>query len=438
MAGCAGIRREDKNKWERRTPLIPRHVEELHRKHGIEFIVQPSAIRVFPESEYKSPSAKVDEDLSPCSAIFAVKEIPLELLLPGRTYVFFAHVIKGQRFNMPMLRRLMELGCNLVDYEKVVDDKGRRLIFFGRHAGLAGAVETLCALGRRLESEGISNPFSQLKHPHEYRDLHDIEQAIKAVSNSIAGDGLPRELTPLVIGIAGYGNVGTGAKEIIDLLPNREVQASDLAALSQQPDARNDIIYKVVFKEEDSVEPLSPDNRFELKDYFEHPEKYKGRFETYLPHLTVLVNAIYWEARYPRLVTNKALKKLFSGPQRPKLRVIGDVSCDIEGAIEATVRSTEPGSPCYVYNTADGTTRDGYEGKGVVIMAVDNLPCEIPAESSEYFSKVLKNYVAPIVDADYSKSFDELDLPPEIKRAVILQQGRLTPEFKYLEEFVKQ
>lgn len=437
MDKCAGIRREDKNEWERRVPLTPRHVKELREEHGVEFAVQPSAIRVFSDAEYEAAGVRVEEDISSCSAVFAVKEVPIKLLYSRTTYIFFAHVIKGQPYNMPMLKKLMELKCNLIDYEKVTDDSGRRLIFFGRHAGIAGAVESLHALGRRLEWEGIASPFSLLKRAYEYHDLRDIERSIAAVGETIAKDGLPEELTPLVIGIAGYGNVGGGAREIVDILPRVEVKASELTALTGQAQARSDVIYKVIFKEEDSVEPVSPDDRFELQDYYDHPEKYRSRFESYLPYLTVLMNAIYWEPRYPMLVTKQGLKELFSTEARPRLRVIGDITCDIEGSIEITVRSTEPGSPCYVYNPADGTTRDGYEGDGVVVMAVDTLPCELPAEASADFSKVLKDFVAAIVKADYSKEFDQLDLPLEIKRALILHQGALTPDYKYLEEFVQ-
>jgi alpha-aminoadipic semialdehyde synthase len=438
MAGCAGIRREDKSKWERRVPLIPQHIKELAGKHGIEFIVQPSEIRVFTDAEYESAGAKVSEDLSPCSAVFAVKEIPVKYLQTGKTYVFFSHVIKGQTYNMPMLAKLMELGCSLIDYEKVMDDSGRRLIFFGRYAGLGGAVETICALGQRLKLEGIDTPFADIKHAHEYADLKDIEQAVKKAGEKISANGLPQELVPLVIGIAGYGNVGSGVREIIDLLPHEDIKASELGALSGSPDVRNDIIYKVVFKEEDMVEPVAPEGVFELQNYFEHPEKYRGRFESYVAHLTVMINAIYWEERYPRLVTKKGLKELFGSENKPRLRVIGDISCDIEGSVEVTVEKTGPGNPCYVYNPADGSTSEDCEGDGVVIMAVDNLPCEIPAESSIYFSGILKDFIAPIVEADYSMSYEELALPPEIKRALILHNGALTPDYRYLEEHVNK
>jgi len=150
MAAIIGIRREDKNKWERRAPLVPTDASDLQTKGGMRFLVQHSALRVYTDDEYRSAGVEVNEDLGPASVILAIKEIPTHLLLPGKTYVFFAHVVKGQPHNMPMLRRLMELGCSLVDYEKITDDQKRRLIFFGRHAGYAGMIETLRCLGQRL------------------------------------------------------------------------------------------------------------------------------------------------------------------------------------------------------------------------------------------------------------------------------------------------
>ncbi len=438
MQNSVGIRREDKNKWEKRVPITPGDLDELRLKHDVQFVVQPSAIRAFSDTEYEAAGATVQEDLSACPAVFSVKEIPIELLAPGRTYVFFAHVIKGQSHNMPLLRRLMELGCNLIDYEKIVDEKGRRLIFFGRYAGIAGAVETLCGLGRRLDWEGLKTPFSGLRQPHQYKDLNEINQALESIGGRIAADGLPEEVAPLVVGIAGYGNVGCGAQEVIDILPCEEIKAADLAELAQGGQPRRDVLYKAVFKEEDTVEPISPGAQFDLQDYFAHPEKYRGRFSSYLPCLTVFMNAIYWEERYPRLITREALQELFDKPGKPKLRVIGDISCDVRGAVEATVDATTPESPTYVYDPADGSTKEGFEGDGVVMMTIDNLPCEIPASSSEEFSKALTGFVAPIASADFSVEFDKLALPPEIKEALILQGGELTPDFAYLEKFVNQ
>ncbi|RPI76883.1 MAG: hypothetical protein EHM45_11380, partial [Desulfobacteraceae bacterium] len=148
MNHLIGIRREDKSKWERRVPLTPQKIRELRQKHAIEFHVQPSPIRIFQEPEFEQSGAKVQEDLSKASVIFGVKEIPAKYFEPGKTYIFFAHVIKGQAYNMAMLKRMMELKCNLIDYEKITDEKGRRLIFFGWHAGVVAMIDSLWTLGR--------------------------------------------------------------------------------------------------------------------------------------------------------------------------------------------------------------------------------------------------------------------------------------------------
>lgn len=438
MAGRIGIRREDKGGWERRTPLTPDDVGELIGVHDLEVWVQPADVRVIRESEFEQMGARVTEDLSSCPVVFGVKEMPLEVFRPGHTYVFFAHVIKGQPYNMPMLARLMELGCHLIDYEKVTDERGRRLIFFGRHAGLAGMIDTLWALGRRLEWEGVANPFSSLQPAHRYTDLAEAQAAIAAVGERIAQRGLPQAVAPLVCGFAGYGNVYRGASEIIDLLPVREIEPVEVAAVAGRPGAARNVVCKVVFKEEHTVAPNLPDSRFELHDYYEHPEKYHSVFENYLPHLTMLVNCVYWEPKYPRLVTRASLRRLFGGVEAPRLRVMGDISCDIEGAIEATVKSTDPGDPVYVYDPLEDRAQDGVAGRGPVIMAVDILPSELPREASAYFSSVLKPYVPAIARADYRAPLDALALPPEIKRALIVYQGQLTPAYAHLQEHVRQ
>ena len=160
-----------------------------------------------------------------------------------------------------------------------------------------------------------------------------------------------------------------------------------------------------------------------------------GVFEQYIPHLTVLVNAIYWSAKYPRLATKAYLKELFSGA-KPRLRVIGDISCDVEGAIECTVKATDPGDPLFVYEPLTGTVTDGHEGPGVVVVAVDILPSELPREASVDFSRILKPFIPAIATADFSTPFEASSLPPEIKRAVIAYRGQLTPDYQYIEQFL--
>jgi len=227
-----GIRREDKNEWERRTPLVPDDVRELREEHGIEVWIQPSPIRAFGAGDYEQAGAIVQEDLSHCPVVLAIKEMPLDFFQPDRAYVFFAHVIKGQKHNMPMLQRMLDRGCTLIDYEKVVDERGRRVVFFGNYAGLAGMIDSLWALGQRLDWEGIANPFSVLRLAHEYPTLDEAEAAVRALGERIAREGLPASLVPLVIGVAGYGNVGRGVQEILALLPRQDIDPADLASVT--------------------------------------------------------------------------------------------------------------------------------------------------------------------------------------------------------------
>ncbi len=271
MGTTIGIRREDKSRWERRVPITPEKVKKLCEKYGIEFIVQPSSIRIFREEEFSHAGARIQEDLSSAPIIFAVKEIPPHLLQPGKTYLFFAHVIKGQLFNMPMLRRLMELGCNLIDYEKVTDERGRRLIFFGWHAGVVGMIESLWALGQRLQWEGIANPFSLLRHTYTYERLEAARAGVRAAGEQVRTQGLPPQVVPLIIGVAGYGNVGRGIQEILrNDLPTVEIAPAEVARVAGDPHASAHAIYWTTFKEEHIVAPNDPQAPFDLQDYYHH------------------------------------------------------------------------------------------------------------------------------------------------------------------------
>jgi saccharopine dehydrogenase (NAD+, L-lysine-forming) len=437
MTLSIGIRREDKSEWERRVPITPQDAAELQEK-GIQVIVQPSASRAFGADEFIQAGVTVQESLSPCNVILGIKEIPKKTFEAGKAYVFFAHVIKGQPYNMSMLQRMLDLNCTLIDYERVVDEKNRRLIFFGWHAGVAGMINTLWTLGQRLAWEGIPTPLADLRQTYTYHDLTEAKAALAQVGAQIEARGLPDQVAPMIIGVAGYGNVSRGAQEMLDLLPIIEIEPEEITAVATGHDHSRHHLYKVVFKEWHMVEPVSPDVSFELQDYYDHPEKYRGVFERYLPYLTVLVNAIYWTDRYPRLVTRDYLRILFSPEARPLLRVIGDISCDVEGAIECTVKSTEPGEPIYLYHPRTGEVTGGYEGEGLVVMAVDILPSELPREASTDFSRILKPFIPAIARCDYTVPFAECDLPPEIKRAVIVYQGKLTPDYQYIQEYLSE
>ena len=430
-----GIRREDKNEWERRVPLAPTHIAALVSK-GIEVAIQPSSIRVFPDADYEQAGASVTEDLSRCGLVFAVKEIPSSFFRPGVGYMAFSHVAKGQHYNMPMLRRVLECGATLIDYERVTNDSGKRLIFFGNYAGLTGIVETLHALGKRLAWEGMANPFEAIGRPLNLAGLDECRHQLREAADRITSDGLPVGVGPLVVGFAGYGNVSAGAQALFDLLPHEELAPGELTSFMEEGSFSDRKLYKVVFRESDIVRPLEPDQVFDLQDYYDHPQRYRSVFEQYLLHLSVLVNCIYWDERYPRLVTNEWLRGAWTHAGPPRLRVIGDITCDIGGSIECTVRATEPGEPSYTYIPATGETPDGCEGDGPVVMAVETLPAEVPLEASTSFGDMLVPFVPELVAANFEEPFEQLRLSEEIRKAVIVHRGDFTESYRYLTKYV--
>jgi len=431
MKKLIGIRREDKNIWERRVPLIPEHLKKLKDEFGIDTIIQPFERRAFIDSEFTNAGVTIKEDLSDAAVIFAVKEIPIPLLQTNKTYIFFSHTIKGQDYNMPLLQKLMDLNATLIDYEAIADENGKRLVFFGRFAGLAGMIDALYGYGIRLKNLGYETPFLKLKPAYEYKDSMEAKLEIQKISEEIKTNGLPIEKAPFVFGFMGYGNVSKGAQEVFDYLPFKEISPDELENLD---DKSNNFLYKVVFKEEHLVEPKNLEDSFQLNDYFYHPEKYKSKFEKYLPYMSLLVNAIYWTESYPRFLT----KEYFKSKKEHKLDVVCDITCDIDGAVEFTAKSTPSDNPAYVYNPKDDSITDGYEGDGILDIAVDNLPTELPRNSSIEFSNTLSKFVAGIVNADKSKSFEQAGFPEEIKRAVIVYNGELTPDYEYLEESLQK
>jgi alpha-aminoadipic semialdehyde synthase len=427
-----GVRSEDKSQWERRVPLVPGDLKAL-REGGIDAVVQASSHRAFGDDEFDRAGVPVQPDLGDCNIIIGIKEIPPAKLEAGKIYLFFPHVIKGQPGNMPMLRRLIELNTTLVDYERIVDEKNRRLIFFGRHAGLAGMINAIWSLGKRMEVEGVPSAFSRLKQARTYAELSGAQEDMARIAARIAAEGVPQTIHPLVVGFTGYGNVSQGAQEILDILPVQAISPAELKNVAHDRSRDTRVVYKVVFKEEDLVEPLAAGGAFDLDDYFRRGKGgYRSVFGRYLNDLTVLVNCVYWDERYPRLLTLEQCRSLWAPGRSPKLKVIGDISCDVNGSVECTVKPTEPGNPVYVYEPATGKVNDGFEGDGPVMMAVEILPSEIPRESSIDFSRVLNRFIPQLATADLSKSFADLDLPPELKRAMIVYKGELTPEYAYL------
>jgi len=429
-----GIRREDKSKWEARTPLVPQHVKLLKEKYDIITLLQPSKYRVFLDEEYKKIGAVIKEDLSECQIVLGVKEMPPSFFQKNGSYMFFSHTIKGQEYNMPMLQKLLDLDCNLIDYETITDQHDRRLIFFGRFAGIAGMVNTLWAYGKKLESEGIKNPFQGVKKAYQYKNLEVMKKELMKIGKEFSRTHFPTEIRPIVCGIAGYGHVSNGAQEILKLFPTIEIEPDQLFELQKNGFHSTNHIYVVVFKEHDMVIPKDRNKQFVLQDYYDHPQKYESKFYHYLPHLSMLVNTIFWTPDYPRLVTKNRLHSIFEVNPRQKLKIIGDITCDMEGSIEMSDRVTEPDNPVYLYDPINQTTSKNFKQNGVLIMTRDNLPCEIPVDSSTDFSHVLVKFIPQILNAFKNSTIHKELLPEPLRKALIVYKGELTGNYKYLQE----
>ncbi len=427
-----GIVKETKNKWERRVPLNPKAVEKLIQA-GFEVIVQPSEIRIYKNEEFEETGAKISEDLSRCDFIIGVKEILLNALIPGKPHLFFSHTIKGQDYNMPLLQKILDDKITLLDYEKILDSKNRRLVFFGKFAGNAGMVDTLYGLGQRLKQHhGLDTPFLKIKQSYQYESVQDAIEHLKIIGKEIEENGLPKEITPLNIFLLGYGHVAVGCKEILRAFPAIEIDPDELQI--HQNNYQDNKIYFSVFKEKHLVE-RKDESQFNLQHFFENCSEYNSRFEKYLPFCSVYMNAIYWNTDCPVYLKRSELAKIQGKNQ--KLIIIGDISCDICGSVQATVKYTTPDNPVFIFNAKTKEVTDGFIGEGFADMAVDNLPCEFSREASDYFSNALMPFMDKMLLNDYSKPAKESDLPEEIKKACIVHQGKLQPEYEYLEEFLK-
>jgi alpha-aminoadipic semialdehyde synthase len=426
-----GLRKEEKA-YETRVPLVPDHVKMLHDKHGIEFVLEPSSQRAFKKEEFQAEVLPLRGSNTP--VVLGIKEMPIDFFEKNIAYIFFSHTIKGQDYNMPMLKRIMDVGATLIDYERVVDDKGRRLIFFGNWAGMAGISDTFRMLGDRLEILATKpNPFADMTPTLELGGIEQLKQEFADLGKRIKEQGLPKELTPFVIGFAGYGNVSRGAQEIFDILPHKVIDPEEIEEVSPE----SHLIYKCVFKEEHMVEPRDPSQQFDLQDYYKHgSKKYTGVFQKYIPYITVLMNCIYWTEKYPRLVTKDFIRNHWKQESR-RLQIVGDISCDVEGAIEFTLDCTKPDKPAFTYIVDEDRAELGVKGNGPVVMSVDNLPAELPRESSTSFSETLLDFIPALARADFTVQLSELDLPRELKDAIIVYQGKLTKNYQYLTQYIQ-
>ncbi|MES1909772.1 MAG: hypothetical protein MHM6MM_002465 [Cercozoa sp. M6MM] len=430
--GVVGILREVKNKWERRVPLVPSDVKKLVEK-GLQVLVQPSPNRVFSDDEYASAGAVLTDDLSKAGTILGVKEFPHTSLQSDKAYMIFSHTIKAQPENMPFLDECLQKNVSLLDYEKIANDEGHRLVAFGEYAGLAGMVDGLRGLGEHLLSRGFSTPLLQVGSTFMYDGLDDCEGRLKEVGQAIAKKGLPKQLPPLVFAFTGRGRVYNGARQILNHLPVKTLSYDELTQLRAQekngtlPEDYNKWVYAIDLTVDDLVAHKNDSDRVDMQHYIAHPDEYEPVFHQKIaPHINVLVNGMYWEPKFPRLLSKEQMHDLHE--QGHALDMVVDITCDIEGSVEALSHSTQIEAPFFTYNPATGKESAGVTGKGTCFLAVDNLPTELPKEASESFS----NALTPLVPG-----LAQWQLSPELSKALITHENALTDDFDYITELRK-
>jgi alpha-aminoadipic semialdehyde synthase len=429
---CVGILRETKG-WESRAPLTPQDVHWLVKK-GVKVEVESSPVRIFKDKEYEKNGAKIVKKFRNASLLLGIKEPKIEDLYFNKIYMIFSHTIKGQFQNIPLLIAFSGSKSTLIDYEKIADSHGRRLVYFGRFAGICGAVDSLHYLGKRLQWKGIKNPFTLLKPTYEYNSLKAVKQAVAEIGNRLRKGGLSKNLSPFVVGITGHGNVSNGAQEILNVLNPMEVHPKDMPRFITHQKGMRNKIYKIVFFREEKFR--SKNGRgFYFEEYLKNPERFESNLDKYLQYLNILIHTSYWDKLYPKLVTKNIIHRL--AKKKPfRLEFISDISCDVNGAIELTYKTTTPDNPVFTYDPRKKSFIDGYRTPGITVLAIDNLPSELPRDASYEFSSLIRDYVYQIAAHGVKNVTQHTALPAEIRRAAVLEDGRLTKNFKYLRKFL--
>jgi alanine dehydrogenase len=431
---CVGILKESRG-IERRAPLTPPDVRWLV-KRGIAVEVESSAERIFTDAEYKKAGAKVVRRCQKATLLCGVKEPHIDTFYRDKICMVFSHTIKGQPNNMPLLTACLGRNITLIDYERIVDVHGRRLVYFGRFAGICGLVDSLSYLGTKLSWKGYKNPFSSLKPAYAYGTLKTLKNAMADVDTGIRTKGFDARLAPFIIGITGHGSVSQGVQEILKIVNPIEIHPREMVQFVKRHQGKCRKIYKIVFLREEKFRARDRKG-FYFEEYLEHPERFESNLDVYLPYINALIHTSYWDKRYPRMVSRETIRSLWR--KKPfRLDFIGDIACDVDGSIALTYKTTTRENPTFTYDPGTKTFIDGYASKGITVMAADNLPSELPGDASSEFSRLVRDYVYQIAAHGVRDLTNHIALPAEIRKAVITQGGKLTGEYQYLSKWLQK
>jgi saccharopine dehydrogenase (NAD+, L-lysine-forming) len=395
-----GILREGKIPVDKRVPLTPKKCQEVLQVFPqVQLVVQPSPIRCFSDEEYTDLGIPLKEDLSTCDVLFGVKEVPIPQLIPGKTYFFFSHTIKKQAHNQKLLQALLEKDITMVDYETITNAQGEREVAFGRWAGIVGAYNGLLTYGRKWN-------LYHLKPAHECHDLEDMLEEFFKV----------KTLPSIKIAVTGGGRVAKGAIEVLERMGIRKVSVFDYLY--------KEFTEPVFAQLRSSDYHVRPDVAvWDSQDFYQNPHLYKSTFQSFARVTDLLMACAYWHPAAPVLFTREDM-------QQPdfKINTIADITCDVEGSIPCTKRAATITDPAYDYNPLTDSLEPAYSSeKNITVMAVDNLPCELPRNASRDFSRQLIDKIMPhLFNGD-----------PEgvLERATITKGGQLCVRYAYLQDY---
>jgi saccharopine dehydrogenase (NAD+, L-lysine forming) len=396
-----GILRETKNPPDRRVPLTPPQIVALEELYpDVEFFVQPSDNRCYSDEEYGYLNIPLKEDLKECDFLLGVKEVDKRTFIPDKTYMFFAHVAKKQPHNREMFREMVDKKIRLIDFEYLTDKDGKRLVAFGRHAGIVGAYNG-------LRARGIKTNRFKLKPAYQCRDLEEMWAGLRLI-----------QLKPgLKILVTGHGRVSSGIMETLSILHIVNVDSEDYLAREFNVPVVCQVGPEHYTKKKDG-------NPFSFDDFVKNPGDYESSFLPFAKVTDILMTGHFWDPRSPVFFTKEDIRK-------PDFRIsiIADISCDINGPIPSTLRSTTIADPFYSYNPRLGCEEPAFsQPSNITVMATDNLPGELPREASLDFGKML---MKSVLDDILGKTESSL-----IEGATIIKDGKVMPKFSYLSDYL--
>lgn len=394
-----GLLREWKEPADKRVALTPDQCVQFTNKFPeIELVVEKSPDRTFSDQTYKKLRIAVVSDVSDCDILFGIKEVPIEKLIPNKTYFFFSHTIKEQAYNRDLLRAILEKNITLIDYETLTWSEGGRILGFGKWAGIAGAYNAFLTWGKKTDKYTL---------PPAY-ETDDYEESIRLLSEL--------DLNRLRVVFTGNGRVADGIREVLEQMKLKECSPQEF--ISQPP--RNAYFTQLTSWD---LYHRKDGGSWDIQHFYNNHEAYCCEFDNFLPYTDILINGIYWEESMPPLFAVKDTKQ-----SNFAIKVIADITCDVQGSVPITMEATNIYNPTFGWSKSEQKQVAPFGEDTIDIMAVTNLPTELPKNASEEFGSLLLEHILPLVARRDKQSI--------LKRATITTKGKLTKNYEYLTDFL--